>query len=154
MTTTQLSAPRNALELLAMSADDLDDLYRDSSIGEIPRGKGVGTAVLVPSQKIGQLLAKLTALVAWQGKVIDDDGRHLVNLVTPLRLRAIRAGLYRADSWLDSNPCIVIDYSTTSLCARWVRDEIREVGPGLFLGLVYLRKRRLPVRFVLDFRGE
>ena len=60
MTTTQLSAPRNALELLAMSADDLDDLYRDSSIGEIPRGKGVGTAVLVPSQKIGQILAKLT----------------------------------------------------------------------------------------------
>jgi hypothetical protein len=154
VTTTQLPAARNALGLLAMSADDLDDLYRGGSVGETPRGFGAGTAILVPGQKIGKTLAKLTALVAWQGKVVDDDRRQLVNLVTPLRLRAIRADLYGADSWLDGKPCIVIDYSTTSLCARWVRDEIREVGPGLFLGLVYLRKRRLPVRFVLDFRGE
>jgi len=28
--------------------------------------------------------------------------------------------------------------------ARWVHDEIREVAPGVFLGLVYVRRRRLP----------
>ena len=41
---------------------------------------------------------------------------------------------------------IVIDYSSTSLLARKVRDEIREVEPGVYLGLVWWGKRRL-----LDF---
>ena len=154
MTTTQLPAARTALDLLALSGADLDDLYRKNTTEAIPRGTGVGTAIFVPGRKIGRILAKMTTLVAWQGKVIDDDGSQLVNLVSPLRRRAVRANLYQSDSWDDGARCIVIDYSKTSLCARWVRDEIREVAPGLFLGLVYLRKRRLPVRFVLDFRGE
>ena len=85
--------------------------------------------------------------------MIDRDGGHLVNLVSPLRMRAIKAKLYEGDSWLDGAPSIFIDYSTTSLVARWVHDEIREVAPGLFLGLVYVRKRRLPLRFALDFTG-
>ena len=154
MTTTQLPGARTALDLLALSGADLDDLYGNHTTEAIPRGVGTGTAIFVPGRKIGQALAKITTLVAWQGKVIDDDGSQLVNLVSPLRRRAVRANLYPSDSWYDGERCIAIDYSKTSFCARWVRDEIREVAPGLFLGLVYLRKRRLPVRFVLDFCGE
>ena len=28
----------------------------------------------------------------------------------------------------------MLDYSDTSLLAHWIRDEIREVGPGTYLG--------------------
>jgi hypothetical protein len=152
--TTALHAVRSDLDLLALPATDLDDLYRSGTVGSIPTGIGRGTAVFAPGRRAGRVLAKITALTAWQGKVIDDDGSHLVNLVSPFRLRAIRAEVYEGESWLDQKRCIVIDYSKTSLVARWVHDEIREVAPGVFLGLVYLRSRRLPLRFVLDFTGR
>ena len=151
MATTALRSTEGGLDLLRLSATDLDDLYRGGTVTAIPRGTGAGTAIFAPGRGIGRMLAKITSLTAWQGKVIDRDGSHLVNKVSPLRLRAVKARVYEGDSWLDGAPAIFIDYSTTSLIARWVHDEIREVAPGLFLGLVYLRRRRLPLRFVLDF---
>ena len=151
MASTTLHAVPSDLDLLALPGADLDDLYRSGTVGSIPTGTGRGTAVLAPGRRAGRALAKITAVTAWQGKVIDEDGSHLVNLVSPLRRKAIKAKVYEGDSWLDERRCIVIDYSKTSLIARWVHDEIREVAPGVFLGLVYLRTRRLPLRFVLDF---
>lgn len=154
MTTTARRSTAGELDFLRLSAAELDDLYRSGTVSAIPRGTGTGTAIFAPGRSAGRVLAKITARAAWQGKVIDRDGGHLVNLVSPLRLRAIKARVYQDDSWLDGAPAIFIDYSTTSLIARWVHDEIREVAPGRFLGLVYVRRRRLPLRFALDFRAE
>jgi hypothetical protein len=152
--TTEVNAARSDLDLLALSGRDLDDLYRCGTVGSIPRGTGKGTAVLIPGRRAARVLAKITWLTAWQGKVFDEDGTKLVNLVSPLRRRAVKAQVYEGDSWLDRDRCIVIDYSKTSRIARWVRDEIREVAPDMFVGLVYVGRRRLPLRFVLDFRGR
>ena len=44
--------------------------------------------------------------------------------------------MYEADSWFDGGRAIFIDYSQTSLVARWVHDEMREIGPDIYLGLV------------------
>ena len=96
-------------------------------------------------------LAATTRLLAWKGKEFAPDGGSLRNLLTPFGVRAVEARVYEDDSWLDSQPCVVLDYSTTSKAAQWVRDEIREVGPDLYLGVVYVRSRRLPVRFSLEF---
>jgi hypothetical protein len=149
--TTALREPHAARDLLDLSGPALDDLYRAGSARPIPRGIGAGTAILAPKSRGGRLLANLVRVIAWQGKVVDDDGTHLVNLVSPLRLRAIRARVYEDDSWFDGARSIFIDYSKTSRIARWVHDEIREVEPGRYLGLVYLRRTRLPFRFTLDF---
>jgi hypothetical protein len=154
MATTAVRTVPSDLDLLALSGADLDDLYRSAGAGTIPTGIGRGTAVIVPGRRVGRLLATITKLTAWQGKVFAGDGSQLVNLVSPFRLRLIKARVYEGDSWLDQGRCIVIDYSTTSLVARWVHDEIREVSPGLFLGLVYVRRRRLPLRFVLMIRSR
>jgi hypothetical protein len=55
-----------------------------------------------------------------------------------------------APSWLDNQPAIILDYSKTSLVARSVRDEIREVGPGTYLGIVYIGHTKT-INFVLQF---
>ena len=151
MTTTELRRAGGDLDVLGLPGAALDELYRAGTVSAIPRGTGRGTAIFAAGRGGGRFLAQLTERTAWQGKVIDPDGRHLVNLVSPLRRRAIKARVYEGDSWLDGRPAIFIDYSTTSLVARWVHDEIREVAPGLFLGLVYVRRRRLPLRFTLRF---
>ena len=74
----------------------------------------------------------------------------LRNRILPLGLNAIIAKVYKAPSWLDQKECIVLDYSETSLLARWIRDEIRLIGPGTYLGKVYWDKKRL-IDFALQF---
>jgi len=73
----------------------------------------------------------------------------VVNKVTPAGLNLIVAKTYYDQSWMDGKPTIVIDYSSTSLVAGQIRDEIREVEPGLYLGKVWLGRRR-----ILDFALE
>jgi hypothetical protein len=141
-------------DLTRLSGEALDELYRGAAPGAVPRGVGRGTAIVAPSRRAGRLLAAFVRLTAWKGKQFDDDGRQLVNLVSPFGIRAIRADVYMGDSWLDGRPAIFIDYSKTSWLARWVHDEVREIEPGRYLGLVYLRRRRLPVRFALRFSAH
>ena len=66
-----------------------------------------------------------------------------MNKVTPFGLKLIVAKVYRDVSWMDARDTIVIDYSRTSLVCRAVRDEIREVEPGVWLGKVWLGRWRM-----------
>ena len=74
----------------------------------------------------------------------------LKNKILPFGLNAIIAKVYKGPSWLDGKECIVLDYSDTSVIAQWIRDEIREIEPGLYLGKVYWDKARL-IDFALKF---
>ena len=59
----------------------------------------------------------------------------------------MRAKVYKEASWFDGKETIVLDYSKTSFVARKVRDEIREVAPGLYLGLVFWEREKVsPLR--------
>lgn len=135
---------------LSKSREELDEIYKKAKPGDIPAGDTQGTAILA-----GSMLAKLVAIVvrflAWQGKVFDMFGAKgetgiLVNKIGPLGYHFIVAKVYRDDSWLDGKKTIVIDYSKTSFLAKVIRDEIREVEPGVYLGKVWWGKNR-----ILDF---
>ena len=82
--------------------------------------------------------------------VMNGAQTELRNKILPLGHKAIVAKVYKDKSWLDQKECIVLDYSKTSLVAHWVRDEIREVAPGLYLGVVYWGKKKL-IHFALKF---
>jgi hypothetical protein len=73
----------------------------------------------------------------------------LLNKIFPFGIRAIKARIYKAMSWVDNKECIVLDYSETSLLARAVRDEIGEVSPGLYLGVVFWGKKKT-INFALE----
>jgi hypothetical protein len=139
--------------LLAMPPQELDDLFRSvSDPGPVPAGEGEGTVLFAPGQPISETAARLTHLVAWKGKVFDPEHGQLRNEIGPLGTRAVRAAVDLGPSWLDGRPAIVLDYSRTSLLAHWVRDEIRQVAPGLYLGIVYWGQEREPIlRFALQF---
>jgi len=128
--------------LRRLSDQELDLLFRASPAGEIPHGRLAGTAVLFPGSPVSGPLARLVHLLFWQGKEIEGSGRSLVNFVGPLRMRAIRARLSHDRSWVDGGECVLMDYSATSTVARMARDEIRLVAPGLYLGVVWLWRRR------------
>ena len=137
-------------EMLKMSQQQLDDLFTQSPPGDIPSGEAKGTAIVAPGTFYTQDIANFINHFAWQGKVFDPAKGVLRNKITPFGLNAIIARVYKGPSWLDNKECIVLDYSETSLVAHWIRDEIREVAPNVYLGKVYLGKKRL-IDFALEF---
>jgi hypothetical protein len=136
--------------LLTMSQEQLDALFTASPAGEIPNGEAEGTAIVAPGTAYSPTVAKFISNFAWQGKVFDAEKGVLRNKILPLGLNAIIAKVYKGESWLDGKECVVLDYSDTSLLAHWIRDEIREIGPGVYLGKVYWGKQRL-IDFALQF---
>ncbi len=139
-----------ATDMLDLRQADLDELFRHSPAGEIPRGQARGTVVFAPHTIVGRVSAKLAYAIAWQGKVFAADTDDLLNVITPFHVRKMRAEVYEQVSWLDGAPCIVLDYSKTSFVAQKVRDEIREVDDGVYLGLVFWGKRQV-LKFILEF---
>ena len=137
-------------KLLTMSQSELDTLFTDSPVGSIPDGEAEGTAIVAPGTTFSPTLAQFINLFAWQGKVFDAKKGVLKNKSLPFGLNAIIAKVYKGSSWLDGKECIVLDYSDTSFVAQWIRDEIRQIEPKLYLGKVYWDKKRL-IDFALKF---
>ena len=138
-------------DLLQMSQAQLDDLFEKSPAGDIPDGEGKGTAIIAPGTTYTEDIAQFISHFSWHGKVFDSEKSFLLNEILPLGVRAIIAKVYKAPSWLDGKECIVLDYSETSILAHWIRDEIRNISPGIYLGKVYWEKKRL-IDFALDFQ--
>ena len=136
--------------LLSMSQAQLDELFLASASGDIPDGEGKGTAIIAPGTAYAKAIAAVVNGLLWQGKAFDAANGRLKNRILPFGLSAIAADVYRGHSWLDGKDCIVLDYSKTSFVVHWIRDEIRLIGPGLYLGKVYGFHRRL-FDFALQF---
>jgi hypothetical protein len=137
-------------DLTTMSQAELDDLFRRSSVGDIPDGDAIGTAIVAPGTEATGPTMILARWLAWQGKVFNRARGDLSNKVGPIGLHLIRARVYKAPSWFDGQTAVILDYSKTSLLARRVRDEIREVSPGTYLGIVYYGSVKT-INFVLQF---
>jgi hypothetical protein len=146
----------DAQQLLGLPPARLDALFRESPAGEIPRGRGSGTAILFPATEVARPIAAVIRAVAWKGKQFEPATQDLKNLMGPTGIPAIRAEVSAGTSWHDEQPCVLLDYSRSSRVAGWIRDEIREVAPGLYLGLVWgvgrvFGGRRVIGRFALTF---
>ena len=137
-------------QLLSMSQEALDNLFSNSPSGDIPNGEAQGTAIIAPGTTFCSEIASLINIFAWQGKTFDAAHGILRNRILAFELNAIVAEVYKTASWFDNKECIVLDYSKTSLVAEHIRDEIRQIGPGVYLGIVYWDKSKT-IHFALQF---
>lgn len=142
--------PYTVSQLLDMSQEELDEVFRAGPVGKIPSGEAAGTAIVAPGTPLADIAAPLVQAVAWQGKVFDPATGTLRNRVSPLGVAQIAAKVYEQESWFDGEQCIVLDYSDTSFVAQSVRDEIREVSPNLYLGIVFIGEKKT-INFALEF---
>lgn len=137
-------------QLLEMSKEDLDALFGKSPAGPIPNGEAEGTAIIAPGTSMSPELAKFINIFAWQGKTFDAAKGVLRNRISIFGFSAIIARVYEGNSLYDQKPCVVLDYSETSLVAQWIRDEIRLIAPDTYLGRVYWDEKSL-IHFALQF---
>jgi hypothetical protein len=135
-----------------MSQKELDDLFSSSPAGDIPNGEANGTAIIAPGTILSAETASLINIFGWQGKTFDAEHGTLTNRILAFGLNAIVAQVYKDKSWFDNKECIVLDYSKTSLLAKHIRDEIRQIGPGMYLGIVFWDQART-INFALQFPG-
>jgi hypothetical protein len=156
MPTTDAAPITNPEDFLKLSAEELDTMFRNATAGPIPNGQGEGTAIIASGTVVSDAIAKFIHIFSWKGKVFEPDAidpqrATLKNRLLLLGTKAIIAQVYKAPSWLDEKECIVLDYSHTSIVAQWIRDEIREVSPGLYLGVVYWGKEKASAHKLMHF---
>lgn len=133
--------PIDSLEqLVRMSPAELDRLYRQGAAVPLPVGQARGRTLFRPGTSLAVPLSR-AAKVVWQGKVIHPDSTAVNRF---FGVKIIKGNLFVAESWLDGGPSLILDYSQTSIVYANYRDEIREVAPGLFLGLMYARTSPRP----------
>jgi hypothetical protein len=142
--------PYDIEQLLKMTSAQLDELFTNAPVGDIPNGEGKGTAIIGAGTAITPLIASFINHFAWQGKVFDAKAGLLRNLIGPFGIAAIVAKVYKGPSWFDNKECIVLDYSQTSVVAGWIRDEIRALEPNFYLGEVFGEGKRI-FHFTLQF---
>jgi hypothetical protein len=150
MATTSAPSRADPNAIARMPRSELDRLFRDSPAGPIPAGRARGTAIVLPGTAIDRAIAALVRALVWKGKVFSSATGDLKNRIGPLGTPLIRARVYEDKSWFAQGPAIILDYSKTSLVARMIRDEIRQVAPGVYLGQVYWGKKRIAL-FMLEF---
>jgi len=126
-------------DLLGMRRRALAALWARNATATPPDGRGAGTVLAGTGPRTAGPLARVVRRLAWQGKVFDRRRGDLRNMLTPFGVLAVRARVGPGRSVLDGRDCVVLDYSGTSKVAWWVRDEIREVAPGLWLGVALVR---------------
>ena len=127
---------------------ELERIYREAELGNQPIGFHRGHVVYPPCVFLAGPREQVSNF-AWQGKHFCDA--ELINQWRGVRM--IKAEVGPGESWLDGRPAHILDYQHTSVLWRDVRDETREVSPGVYIGAMYLRRcpqPRLKVLFLLE----
>jgi hypothetical protein len=124
-------------DLARLSWCELEALYRSAGPAPVPDGFVRGRAFYPPDEAMAGAKAKVVGAL-WRGKDFRPAEGVMVNQWRGLK--AIRARVCYGPSWLDGGPSLVLDYQDTSRVWSEVRDEVREVAPGLYLGIMYRRR--------------
>jgi len=129
-----------------MTACEWETLFRNGKAECLPLGTHKGVILEAEGSR---LKARLQGLV-WKGKDFDGNGT-MINRWTGFR--AVTAEVSHGTSWLDGQACIVLQYAQDAKIFPGVRDELRQIGPGLWLGRGYDgTKRTHTVDFILQTR--
>ena len=137
-------------DLAALDPDELMDLYRTArtpSLEELD-GKMVGRMLAVPRAQephVKSVLEKFarSRVFPWQGKTFQHETSnhgHGVNRLLGERVTWFRFHTFVGPSHAGDFDAVHLDYSHDGNppVVRNVKDEVREVAPGLYLGLAYL----------------
>ena len=138
------AAPMGGLtvdQLVRMSPAALDQLYMAAGPAPMLSGRVPGRAIVFPGTALAGPASNAARLV-WQGKVFRNESSTAVNRF--FGVRSIEGKLYYAESWKDGRPSLILDYRETSYLYRRNRDEIRQVAPGIYLGLMYAASQPRP----------
>ena len=140
-------------DLANLDPDRLMDLYRSARTPALEEldGKLTGRMLAVPRLQTPQVSALLqkfarSRLFPWQGKTFMHETSshgHGVNRLLGERVTWFRFHTFVGPSHAGDFDSVHLDYAhdRNPPLVRSVKDEVREVAPGVYLGLAYLSMR-------------
>ena len=141
-----LNQPLALANIFSLCRDSLETMYKTNQHGPIPNGDTRGKASFNP----GLLLSPFEQTVLrgfWSGKVFTHHADGSVTLINKTLIgRQFPAKVYIGKSLIDGGESIIIDYTEDADIpfVGWVvasiRDEIRRVGPNLYLGYAFMKR--------------
>lgn len=140
-------ANEKCAELQAIDVSQLDTNYKTAKAGPIPDGLAVGCVIgngKLISPKLSQRLNKL-----WNGKIFNRAEGTLRNRVLGDKT-AFTAKVFLDESVADGQETIAIEYIGDGFISK-IRDEIRLIEPGMYLGKMFYKTRNNDHVFVLYF---
>ena len=69
-------------ELLLLTDPQLDELFTNGTVGDIPDGPAKGTAIVANGTNFSFEIAQVVNFFAWQGKTFDAKNGVLRNRIT------------------------------------------------------------------------
>jgi hypothetical protein len=144
--------PATVDELLALDAEALGKLYREATVPRLDRISGDLRGRMLAWNGLGGVAGELIRGLGgwdrfpWRGKSFSPHGADAgegVNRVVSDRWKLFKfttfVGLSRAGAF----DAVQLDYDHPSnpFFIRAIKDEIRELRPGLYLGQAYLHVR-------------
>ena len=153
--------PRTVDELLQLEPETLARLYAEATVPDIGRIQGDlrGRMLAWPSirGRAGGLVRWVAGLdrFPWRGKSFQShsaDAGEGINRVVVDRLKLFRFTTFVGASRAGGFDAVQLDYDHASnpFFIRAIKDEIRELRPGLYLGQAYLHTKTRD-RLVLYF---
>lgn len=123
-------------QLRGMSRCRLEDLFRHGTCDVPPIGAYRGEILLFTEFYRHPKLSRRLSGLAWKGKHFEEGGTFINQFVG---LKALRSCVGAGPSWLDSQPCVVLEYADGTPLFGTTRDEIRRIGPDLYVVLLFER---------------
>jgi hypothetical protein len=127
---------QSVAQLKCLSPEELEQAYACGQGGSFPSGFGKGELLMLANTKRPKMKTRM-ANVVWKGKTFDDDG-YFINQWAGFK--ALHSYAAEGPSWYDGLPCVVMEYPAGTPVFANMRDEIREVGPGVWLGMFFERE--------------
>jgi hypothetical protein len=132
-------------QLKCLSLEDLDRLFHCADAHSRPVGFARGCILVTAAAH--PKLRKCVAAATWQGKDFAEDGRFINQW---RGVRAIHSQAVCGTSWWDGKPCLILEYPPGTPLFANIHEEVREVGPGLYLVRAY---ERCPCPKFLEYIG-
>jgi hypothetical protein len=123
-------------DLKKLSPCQLWDLFLQGDLAALPKGRLDGAVLHLADKRFSRFRVWGFNLV-WRGKSIGEDTSFVNRWVGD---RDWLGSCYViGSSWADGKPAILIEYPLGTPLFANMHDEMRQVAPGLYLGIIYDR---------------
>jgi hypothetical protein len=150
--TAPVGVPANVDELVLLDVDTLARLYQQASVPQLARINGDLKGRMLAWQGFKGIAADLVRALGgwdrfpWRGKSFSPRGEGAgdgINRIVSDRFKLFKFTTFVAPSRAGSFDAVQLDYDHPGnpFFIRAIKDEIRELRPGLYLGQAYLHVR-------------
>ncbi len=123
-------------DLKDLCLDQLQQLFAGGASGCTPIGCVRGEVLVLADARHPRMRVRMTNAV-WKGKCFAEDGWFINQWAG---FRALHSCAVEGPSWFDDLPCIVMEYPPGTPVFANIRDELRQIGPCLWLGMFFDRE--------------